>query len=63
MRVTHNSLRIEFLFELEFKNGDFGGGRKTREGGEKPSGQGREPTDTTNSMRDVVGGEHVGLCE
>ena len=36
-----------FWIELEFKSVDFCGGRKTRELGEKPLEQGREPT--TNS--------------
>ena len=53
MRVTHNShttdkpMPLEFPIELEFRNVDFCGGRKTGEPGEKPSEQGREPT--TNS--------------
>ena len=53
MRVAHNShmtkklVALEFPIELEFRNGDFSGGRKTGEPWEKPSEQGREPT--TNS--------------
>jgi hypothetical protein len=35
------------MIELEFRNVDFYGGRKTGEAGEKPSMQGREST--TNS--------------
>jgi hypothetical protein len=35
------------MIELEFRNVDFYGGRKTEEPGEKPSKQGREST--TNS--------------
>ena len=52
-RVTLNSLATDkpvalgFQIELEFENVGFCGGRKTREPGEKPSEQGREPT--TNS--------------
>ena len=52
-RVTHNShttdipVALEFPIELEFRNVDFCGGRKTGEPGEKPSEQAREPT--TNS--------------
>jgi hypothetical protein len=51
--VAHNSqttdkpVALEFPIELEFRNVDFCGGRKTGEPGEKPSEQGREPT--TNS--------------
>ena len=46
MRVAHNSqatdkpVALEFPIELEFRNVDFCGGRKTREPGEKPSEQG-----------------------
>ena len=53
MRVTHNSLTtdkpvaLKFPIELEFRNVDFCGGRKTGEPGEKPSEQGRKQT--TNS--------------
>ena len=53
MRVAHNShmtekpVALEFPIELEFRNVDFCGGRKTGEPGEKPSEQGQEPT--TNS--------------
>ena len=36
-----------FQIELEFRNVDFCGGRKTGEPGEKPSEQGQKPT--TNS--------------
>jgi len=38
---------LEFPIELEVRNVDSLGGRKTREPGEKPSELGREPT--TNS--------------
>jgi len=38
---------LEFPIELEFRDVDFGGGRKTGEPGENPSELGREPT--TNS--------------
>jgi hypothetical protein len=34
------------MMELEFRNVDFSGGRKTGEPGEKPSKQGRESTTT-----------------
>ena len=53
MRVAHNShttdkpVALEFPIELEFRNVDYCGGRKTAEPGEKPSEQGRELT--TNS--------------
>ena len=53
MRVAHNSqvtdkpVALKFPIELEFRNVDFCGGRKTGEPGEKPSEQGQEPT--TNS--------------
>jgi len=53
MRVTHNSLTtdkpvaLKFPIELEFRNVDFCGGRKTGEPGEKSSEQGRKQT--TNS--------------
>ena len=40
-------MALEFPIELEFRNVDFWGGRKTGEPGEKPSELGREPT--TNS--------------
>ena len=49
-RVTHNShttdkpVALVFLIELEFRNVDFCGGRKTVEPGEKPSEEIREPT-------------------
>jgi len=40
-------MALEFPIELEFRNANFCGGRKTGEPGEKPSEEGREPT--TNS--------------
>ena len=52
-RVAHTSqatdkpVALEFPIDLEFRNVDFCGGRKTGEPREKPSEQGREPT--TNS--------------
>jgi len=45
--MTDKPVALEFPIELEFRNADFCGGRKTGEPGEKPSEQGREPT--TNS--------------
>jgi hypothetical protein len=39
------------MIELEFRNVDFGGGRKTGEPGEKPSWQGREPTNNSTHMK------------
>jgi len=42
--MTEKPVALEFLIELEFRNVDFCGGRKTGEPGEKPSEQGREPT-------------------
>ena len=63
-------MALEFLIELEFRNVDFCGGRKTGEPGEKPSEQGREPT--TNSTdplmipgrtrATLVGGERDHHC-
>ena len=55
-RVTHNShttdkpVALEFPIELEFRNVDFFGGRKTGESGEKPSEQGREPTKNSTHL-------------
>jgi len=46
MRMAHNSqvtdkpVALKFPIELEFRNVDFCGGRKTGEPGEKPSQQG-----------------------
>jgi hypothetical protein len=37
--------------ELEFRNVDFYGGRKTGGPGEKPSLQGREPTNNSTHMK------------
>ena len=50
--VTHNSLQLLSLWpsnsdQIGIRNVGFWGGRKTRQPGEKPSEQGREPT--TNS--------------
>ena len=45
--TTDKPVAPEFPIELEFRNVDFWGGRKTGEPGEKPSELGREPT--TNS--------------
>ena len=42
--MTEKPMALEFPIELEFRNVDFCGGRKTREPKEKPSEQGREPT-------------------
>jgi hypothetical protein len=39
-----------FLVELKFGNVDFSGGRKTGEPGEKPSKQGREPTNNSTHI-------------
>ena len=56
MRVTLNSLKtgkpvaLGFQIELEFGNVGFCGGRKTREPGEKPSEQRREPTTNLTHM-------------
>jgi hypothetical protein len=38
------------MIELEFRNVDFCGGRKTGEHGEKPSKQGRESTTTSTHI-------------
>jgi hypothetical protein len=38
------------MIELEFRNVDFCGGRKTGEPGEKPSKQGRESTTNSTNM-------------
>jgi len=46
-RATDKPVALEFPIELEFRNVDFCGERKTGKPGEKPSEQGREPT--TNS--------------
>jgi len=45
--TTDKPVALEFPIELEFRNVDFCGGRKSGEPGEKPSERGREPT--TNS--------------
>jgi hypothetical protein len=39
------------MIELEFRNVDFCGGRKTGEPGEKPSWQVREPTNNSTHMK------------
>ena len=58
-RVIHPSstdkpLALKFPMELEFRNVGFWEGRKTREPGEKPSEQGREPTtNSTHILRRV----------
>jgi hypothetical protein len=39
------------MIELEFRNVDFYGGRKTGEPGEKPLWQGRESTTNTTHMK------------
>jgi hypothetical protein len=39
------------MIELEFRNVDFYGGRKTGEPGEKPSKQGRESTTNSTHMK------------
>ena len=39
-------MALEFLIELEFRNVDFCGGRKTGEPGEKPSEQGENQQQT-----------------
>jgi hypothetical protein len=38
------------MIELEFRNVDFCGGRKTREPGEKPLKEGRESTTNSTHM-------------
>jgi len=43
---------LKFPFELEFRNVDFCGGRKTGKPGEKPSEQGREQS--FNLSRDNI---------
>jgi len=45
--MTDKPVALKFLIELEFRNVDFCGGRKTKEPGEKLSEQGLEPA--TNS--------------
>jgi hypothetical protein len=39
------------MIELEFRNVDFYGGKKTGGPGEKPSKQGREPTTNSSHMK------------
>ena len=67
-RVAHNShatdkpVALEFPIELEFRNVDFCGGRKTGEPGEKPSEQGREPTTNSTLKVEMVKKVFVLLC-
>ena len=44
-------MALEFPIELEFRNVDFCGGRKTGEPGEKPSEQGENPNNKLNPHR------------
>ena len=61
MRVTLSSLTTDkpvalgFQIELEFGNVGFCGGRKTREPGEKPSEERREPTTNSTHMTSSPG--------
>ena len=54
MRKPHQPclvfMRILYPDQLEFGDVGFCGGRKTREPGEKPSEQGREPTTNSTHM-------------